>query len=317
MQSTKTRTLSISITLIIAIILALYLRANSHLFLTLKNVSVTTIIELVLLRVLFMVVNGAILGIFIAKFNIMLNWRELIGLPIITALGNYLTPFSGGLVARAAYLKKKHVFPLAQFAALISVTYLVTFWVMGVLGSVLALGLAGDVKVNWLVIVLFLGVASGISLLLALPAVHFSDRNWLLRSINTALEGWELARRDWALLGKLAALSLINVLLHGASFWITYNALGFKTPFISALLVSLMSMFSILINITPANLGIQEAFISASSALLYLDPGESLLVALIIRITTMIPIFILGPLFSYWLTREAAALSENETRSQP
>ncbi len=301
----KIRFVSISTTILIGIILTLYLRANSHLFLALKYIPIVLIIELIILRVLFMIINGILLKIFIAKYGIVLTPSEIVGLPIITAMGNYLTPFSGGLVARVAYLNKKYAFPLAQFATLISVTMLITFWVMSILGSLLSIYFVGKTQhASWLIVILFLGTVTGISLLLILPTVTFSSENRILRSINTALQGWVLIRRDWSLLIKLALLSLINILLHGYSLWITYNALGFNTPFSAALLIGMMSMFSILVNITPANFGIQETFISLSSTLLGLDPGQSLLVALIIRVTTMIPIFLLGPLFSYILARK-------------
>jgi hypothetical protein len=71
-----------------------------------------------------------------------------------------------------------------------------------------------------------------------------------------------------------------------------------------------MTSFSLLVRITPGNLGIQEAVVSLSSGLLGIGTGQGLLVSLLIRVATMIPTFTLGPVFSFLLTRKLAISQE-------
>jgi len=62
-------------------------------------------------------------------------------------------------------------------------------------------------------------------------------------------------------------------------------------------MISLIAVFSLLVNITPANLGVQEAVVSIASGGLGQGVGEGLVVVLLIRAATMLLIFTLGPIF--------------------
>ena len=97
------------------------------------------------------------------------------------------------------------------------------------------------------------------------------------------------------------------MMTNGLSFWIAYNALGTAVPFTSAFLVSLFVSFSLLINITPGNLGIQEIIVGLSSGLLGIGAGLGLAAALLVRASAMLIAFSLGPIFSVFLTRKLGA----------
>ena len=115
-----------------------------------------------------------------------------------------------------------------------------------------------------------------------------------------------MVKQDQVLAAKLVIYTLIVLLLNGASFWMAYWAIGHTISFAAALVTSLLLAFGVLINITPGNLGIQEAVISLSSELLGSGAGLGLVVALLIRATTLVVVFSLGPIFSFVLARELA-----------
>jgi uncharacterized membrane protein YbhN (UPF0104 family) len=115
-----------------------------------------------------------------------------------------------------------------------------------------------------------------------------------------------MVKQDQVLVAKLIVYTLIVLILTGASFWVAYWAIGHTISFAAALVTSLLLAFSILMNITPGNIGIQEAIISVSSELLGSGAGLGLIVALLIRATTLVVVFTLGPIFSFVLTRELA-----------
>jgi uncharacterized membrane protein YbhN (UPF0104 family) len=297
---------SIVVLILVVAAMALYLNSQRQLLAALYNISVAAILYLVILRLLFLATNGLFLREFASKFGIRLAVKEWFGLAVITTMGNYITPFSGGLIARATYLKHRHAFPYAQFATLLASNYLVNFWVIGVVAILVLLA----TQFHWQIAVFFSLVVIVISLLVVLPAVRLPWGNRLARLVNAALEGWTLVKSDSNLLARLVAYTLVNILANGLSFWVAYDALGYSLSFGGALLISLLAAFSILVNVTPGNLGIQEAVVSLSSGLLGAGSGQGLLAALLIRAATLVSAFSLGPIFSLLLTKEL-------TTSQP
>lgn len=135
MGKKQRRLLSIGILLVAGCGIAWYLKSNRDLLRALTHVSLTKACWLMALRVMFLTMNGLFLRTFAGKFRVRLKPVEWFGLAFVTTMGNYITPFSGGLVARAAYLKGRHRFPYAQFATLLTSNYLVAFWVIGAVGA--------------------------------------------------------------------------------------------------------------------------------------------------------------------------------------
>jgi len=297
---------SIFILVFVSVAIVLYFNSHHHLLKALENITASTGIYLILLRLLFLTTNGLFLREFTLKFNIRLSLKEWFGLSAVTAMGNYITPFSGGLIARAAYLKYRHSFPYGQFTTLLASNYLVTFWVVGVVGIVASAKLVGSMQFSW-ELLLFIGVVIVISIMSVLPSVNLPGNNRISKGINTSIEGWHSIRNDKLLLGRLVGYTLFNILLNGLSFWVVYRALGLSISFSAALLISLVAVFTIMVNITPGNFGIQEAIISLSSEMVGAGAGTGLMVSLLIRAASLIPIFTLGTIFSFLLTRELTA----------
>jgi uncharacterized membrane protein YbhN (UPF0104 family) len=295
---------SVVVLVLVIAAIAWYLSSQRHLLTAFRNVSPLAIICLVGMQVLFLGTNGLFLREFAAKFEVQLTPKEWFGLSVVTTMGNYITPFSGGMIARAAYLKRRHEFPYAKFATMLASSYLVTFWVVGVTGVLTLLTFGRAIWTNWQPFVFFTAVVLSISVSMLFPTVRLPWENRLARAVNTSLAGWKLVKNDRLLLTKLVAYTLVNVFLNGLSLWIAYDALGSRISFRSALLIGLMTSFSLLVRITPGNLGIQEAVVSLSSGLLGIGTTQGLLAALLIRGATVVPAFTLGPVFGFLLTRK-------------
>jgi uncharacterized membrane protein YbhN (UPF0104 family) len=312
-MSKKRRLLYIAVLLVTSFGIVWYLKSNRDLLSALTHVSLAQACWLAVLRVLFLMMNGLFLRTFAGKFQVQLKPVEWLGLAFVTTMGNYIAPFSGGTVARAAYLKNRHRFPYARFVTLLASSYLMTFWVIGVVGGLALLTFGKALWAYWQLLVFFVAVVVLISGLILFPAVRLPGKNRIAKTVNTALAGWILIKNDRILLARLVAYTLINVFLNSLSFWVAYDTVGTRISFRSALLVGLLASFSLLIGITPGNLGIQEAVVSLSSGLLGIGTGEGLLAALLIRGTTLIPTFILGPIFSFLLTRKLAMPRDTES----
>ena len=290
---------------VFVVVITVYLTSQRHLIGYLEQVSLSTAISLIAAILLFHAFNGLLLRAVASKFNITLTAKEWLGLPFITAMGNYITPFSGGMLARASYLKYRHSFPYAKFVSVIGASYLIYFWVAGITGIVtVALPLERPGSSGELML-FFVGVVLIISSCALIPAVKIPGSNRVALALNSAFDGWAFIRKDLPLLIRLALYTLATILLNGTVFWLAFTTLSDGSlPFRSIFLISIFSSFSILIKITPGNFGISEAITTLSSGILGIGAGIGLMTSLLIRAASLIPILILGPIFSFVLTRE-------------
>jgi uncharacterized protein (TIRG00374 family) len=302
-MNTKT-IISLALFFILAAGIGFYLKHNPGQIGYVRDISPWSILLLFFVSVATLVANGLCLRIFTRKFSICLKWKEWFGLASVTAMGNYLTPFSGGLVARAAYLKHRYDFPYTHFLAMLAANYMVAFAVISVTGIITLLTLTGTGNFSWTVLLFFLATLSAILLVSHMPSIAAGKRHRLLHFIQTALEGFDIIRRDRALWGKLIALTLFNIAAGGLLYFIAFTAIGFAVPFTVALLIYLLTSFTLLINVTPGNLGVQEAVASFASGILGAGADMGLLAALIVRAVTIFSALALGPIFSYLLSKE-------------
>ncbi len=265
------------------------------------------VIPLVLMSVAILAVNGLYLLFFAKSFNIHLKWTEWFGLSSVTAMGNYLTPFSGGLLARAAYLKARHDFPYALFLSMLAANYLIVVAAIGFAGVAVMLTLGGTERFSWLLALFFAVLLLSIALVLMLPPRFGGRDHRVLNALRSALDGLQVILRDGALLQKLVALTFLNIAAGALFYFAAFHSIGCAVPFRVALLIYLLTACTVLINLTPGNLGVQEAAASMAAGFLGAGAGEGLIAALIIRAVTALAAFALGPIFSYVLSRELIA----------
>jgi uncharacterized membrane protein YbhN (UPF0104 family) len=281
---------------------------------TLEGISVVDLMPLFLLQFLLLATNGLILKLFSAEFGIRLRILDWFGLSVVTSLGNYLAPFSGGMFARANYLKLRYGFAYVHSAAMLAAGYLVTYWVVGLIGMLVMLTRIGKDDFSSPVLFFFLAATIGITLIVLFPVINVRSQNRLALMVASALEGWRMLRSDKTLLAKVAALTLVNVLLIGGTYWYAFSVAGTTVSFSAAMLIGLLTLFSRITNITPGNFGVQEAVTSLTSGLLGAGADTGLLAALLIRATSVILVFALGPIFSYLLTHQLFGVRRPEAR---
>ncbi len=299
----------ISTALLLGIVagIGIYLRSHPELFDHIRSLSMGSGLLLFLMSVLMLVGNGLYLRVFAKKFKMDLHVKEWFGLAAVTALGNYLTPLSGGLVARAAYLKRRHNFPYTHFLAMLTANYMIAFTVIGVTGIVTLLTLTGTGSHSWPVLLFFLATLSIILLVLLVPSTYTGSwHRWLL-FVHHAVEGLHAIRRDGVLLGKLIALTCFNIAVGALLLFAAFKSTGFTIPLSAALLIYLLTSYTVLINITPGNIGIQEVVTSLAAAILGAGADAGLLASLVVRAVAILTAFTIGPIFSYLLSKELMA----------
>jgi len=285
--------------------MAAALASQRHLVGYLQHVRPGTTVALIAIVLLFHVSNGILLRAVASKFGVVLTAGEWFGLPFVTAMGNYITPFAGGMLARASYLKLRHSFPYAKFVSVIAATYLIYGWVAGAAGIAAAVLFAEGSASRGEVILFFAAMLLILSFCALIPAFRLPGENSLVRFLNSAFEGWILIRRDFSLLIRFFLYTLATILLGGIAFWLAFGALSESpVPFGAPFIISIFSGLSIFIRVTPGNLGVSEAIATLASEFLGMGAGIGFMASLLIRAASLIPIFTLGPLFSVLLARQ-------------
>ena len=298
-------------------LLGLFMARETDLASALLRVSLSSLAGLFLIQCLFNAVSGLVLRELSLFFGVRLNGTEWYGLPAATTMGNYLTPASGGLVARAVYLRQRYGMSYPRFLTLLSSGYLINFLVISAVGFFIVIGkYRHDLHVLPLAF-FFLAVCTVILFLLHRPVPLPDGVGRIRQFLRDVVSGWPLMKGKTDLIVKLIVLSLANILLGSSSLWLAFNALGYTVPGMDALLINLLQSFSLLISITPGNLGVQEGVVSLSTGLLGHGLGAGLLAALLIRAVTVLFILSHGPLFSYLLSKELVAARNMDKKEIP
>jgi len=284
-----------------------YLGYNPDLVGHLMRLSPRDALLLYALGLFAMGTNGVYQRVVSKTFGIDLRPREWFGLAAVTAMGNYLTPFSGGLFARAAYLKRRHDFPYTDFVAVLASNYMIVIAVVSITGMAVLLPLAAVDRGLWPLLLFFAAALSVLPLSLFVPLRGLGGRHRLLLRAQQVLEGFARVRGDRVLLAKLTGITLLNVAVGALLYDAAFHAIGSPVPWRTALLIYLLTSFAFLINITPGNLGVQEIAAGLAATILGAGADMGFLASLVVRAVTILLAFTLGPVFSCILAKELAA----------
>jgi len=269
--------------------------------------------------------NGLLTRIFVGLFGVELSFREWFGLAAITAAGNYLAPLRGGMLGKAVYLRRRHGFPYADFAAVVTASYALLFLLYSAYGllilgwACLFSGWCGDGRVWGFLAVVFCSLAV---LLWASGRRQSEDKQSsaacypspqerpprptqqaarLIQLYHRLWCGWHILRRQRKVLAGVLLVMSANLLVSSLQLYLAYSAFGYPRVYAGLLLMSIFAGFSLLLSITPGNLGIHEALMAFLSQTFGMGFGEGLLAATLVRLVSMTLAFALGPLYSFLL----------------
>jgi uncharacterized membrane protein YbhN (UPF0104 family) len=303
--------LSVIVLLVIGVALGVYIYRHAAEFSVIKQINHLFLLPLLVLSGLILVINGLLTKFFVGLFGTELSVKEWFGLSAVTAMGNYLAPFRGGLAGKALYLKKKHQFPYTIFLA----TYTASYVLILLLGSLL--GLLAIVLfyltyhvVEWRLVYFFIIVFVVVLGVLRLSSYMPRGTGRLSKRWREMNLGWQYIRKDKMLLIKVSLLIISNYMVISLLLYYGYMAISHVIPFLAALFIAIIFSYSIFISLTPGNLGIQESIIALLSKLFGLGFNEGLLVAGLLRVVLLIVVFSLGPIFSYLLARTLGSKTE-------
>jgi hypothetical protein len=219
----------------------------------------------------------------------------------VHALGNYLPVPQAGALARGVYMKRVHDLPYGTYAATVVVTYVSAMALYGMVGltGLAALAVRGGRTAPWPLWVVFAGLAgtvlmfTPISARVPLPGRLAGFRDGVVR----------LGRHH--VLGRIVALQLALTCLTATGLWLACLSLpgGEGVTWFAALMMGLMILASGIANVTPGNLGVEQAAAMVTAHLLAIRPEVGFLASTLFRVMAIAATFVVGPVLAHWLSK--------------
>lgn len=292
------------------IALTVFLYANKNLFFALINISSLDLIFLSLFSLLAIYINAIQLRYLTDVFNVKLKFIEWFGLAVSNTMHNYYIPVRGGTVLKAIYLKKTHTLPYSKFISLTAGAYLLGFFLASVSAIFFILvsfllyhkfyGIFFYISVSLIAVTTIFGIfclkVEFSALFKKIPILH----NFILKVES----GLSYFKKNKGLLIKILVFKFFFILIMSVKLYWAFKAIGIDTNLITILIVQSLVMFSMVISLTPGNLGIREGIIGVLASMLDIPLQEAILGALVDRAVMMSIVIILGMIFTTVLTRE-------------
>jgi uncharacterized membrane protein YbhN (UPF0104 family) len=196
---------------------------------------------------------------------------------VIGRVLNSLLPQAGN-VYRGVRLKRDHRVTYTEYVTLFfAFTWLATIFNLALAAVVLAVFKA-DVEVAGVN-----GVVAVVALLVALIAAPFVA--WTRERLLQLFDGSIELLRHRRLLVELAVSGVAALLLVSGIFWIVFQALDVDTSLAEVVLLYVLLQTSTYVNLTPGNLGVQEAIFGILSSQVGFAAATGVLVSAIVRAT--------------------------------
>lgn len=274
-------------------------------FKDIRLLSFQDVIILLCFALLGILLRGLFTKLLVESFDVKLKFKQWFGIMVITTMGNYMVPF-GGIGLRATYLKKFHNFPYAYFLSTMMATYVIQFLIYSVLGLVCLLYVYLRYNIFNIVVCIFFVVVTLFCLALMLFSVKLPQfKTKVFRHINRVIDGWLKLKKARKLIVRVSALLLLKTFVFAFGLYFAFSVFNYQIYLPWAILITCLVGFTLLLRITPGSLGIQEGVFVLSSQLFGFTVAQGLLVAVLIRVISLIWVFTLGPLFSYLLMKES------------
>jgi hypothetical protein len=245
--------------------------------------------------------NGRIGRELAAELGVRLGGLEAFALSTVNALGNYLPIPQAGALARGVYLKRVHQFAYSTYAASIVVTYVSSLALCGWVGLAGLTALAATGRpAPWQLWAIF-GALSASAAMFALPSA--------LMPLPRRLAGFHEGVRTLAahhVLGRIVLLQLLPIVLAATGLWLACLALpgGEGVSWPMALMMGLLVTVAGVANVTPGNLGVEQAAAMFTAHLLKIRPELGFLASSLFRVMAIGVVFVIGPVLAHWLARQ-------------
>ncbi len=272
-----------------------------------RNLPVFILLALALALVI--VCNGLVLRDLSAWFGTRLKAGAWLGVTLASSMLNIVSPVKGGAALRALYLQRMHGMSLTSVAGVLGVSFLFSIVSSAAVATIalLTMGIPGGTAGAITLAASLAIVVTPIVLLLLAPPVSKAQGNRMLRRAARLYDGWRSISRDPPIMRRLLAWNTLATVLHAVAFVCAFRLAGFDGHWLVPVTSSAFARIGALVALTPAGIGVYEAFGTVSAHIAGADAGPALIAVLIVRAVGSI-IVIAGGLVSWPLLTQHATV---------
>ena len=283
------------LTLVIILLMGIYLYRNREVFMHLKDLEVQYLIYIFIIQTIAIGVIALTNKQVIRILKRDIPYKEAFLLQYSNSLLNKIVS-EGGALFRGYFLKEVYKLPYTKYISTIAGLYVIGFLSNSLIGliSLIYIYLTYG-KINYLVLIFFLGILLFTILLLVInPKLKNKKENRVIRWITSILEGWGEIKKDKKKFLLFILLSVSGLLMTSFQVILVYRGLGYNVGFFESLYMSSLGMITTFVNITPDSIGVREGIYMFSSDIIGLNSDIILLGSLIIRAVALINTFLIG-----------------------
>ena len=318
----KTRTFQITRWIVTALIvgaLAWYVYANRNEVEIFQNLQPGPLLILLVITIIASFVSSTQYLALFRSLGVKIGVWECFELSNVGAAASLFIPQGNSLV-KMAYLKQNYGIPLSR-SPVMFLGLLVIFIYVGGFILLAANIISVFMSVNMPIVLWVVSVGAILSAVIFWIDIPAGFTNRLGRIGNLLREfitGWQELRKDRRCLVEVSIFEVANFLLAGLMVWAAYNALGRSIhPLLGVGLIIFIS-FSNLFVITPANIGVQEAFYGVLSQMAGYEFVYGVAVSAVMRAATLAVTILFAPPSWYFLIfRKNIGLNLNQMKNQP
>jgi uncharacterized membrane protein YbhN (UPF0104 family) len=291
---------SIVLTLALIILTVVYVRDHLSEFRELwqQPLPPLIIICLIVLTALGIFLNCEIIRVAFKAHRLNMGFLEGLALAASTSAANYFIPLKGGVGLRALYLSRRHKLPLTSFISQVTAVGLMTLTMSSLFGfSGLTLMSLTDNQNNP-TLTLYFGTTFLLGLFVFLLPKILIVKARLPQFIAARLirltEERDRYLNTQGLILRLLGLDFIYLLNWSLSNLLAFQAFDIHISLYEAMFLTAGQIHATIVNLTPAGLGLVEAFSIYAGEILKFTPPEALMAQALSRTLSVILLILSG-----------------------
>lgn len=293
--SVAMRVVRLAITVALLALMAAYIWPHRGDYRVVLRISPWSVLAVLVLDAMVYVYGAATIHFSVRVFGVKLRVWEAWQVSMVSRFCNFLTPFRGGVLARAVYLNRMHGLSYEHFVGGMSGMLLatVTVSVLSAIAGMAWVHLATGQTMLKQIVILAVVLVAILSVLLIRPRMA-EKGGALRRRLARLVNGWSDFAGDRGALVGLMAVNALQLLTMAAMLALLLADMGHAVSFGLLLLLVALGTVSTLFQITPGGVGIYEGTVTVVGAMMGLSPANLLAAALTWRVLDAILVLATG-----------------------
>lgn len=211
--------------------------------------------------------------------------------PITTNLWGFIMPFQGGLLYAAVFLKRKYAVTIKDTLSISIFVYSILMSFTGIVGIGFSV-LTGKIF-SFLFIISIVFALNFVELLIIskiLNNIHiksFKVLNKIKKELRDVINSFLGSLFDIRRTIILIMITAVHTALSIVWYYWAFKTFDFEIPFLVVIVYNLFVRLTTLIQLTPANIGIEELASVGLFSMLEQNPASAVLVTLFLRFSTL------------------------------